>query len=814
MQNPELDLAFDFVQYTNRNVFLTGKAGTGKTTFLHKLREVSPKRMVVVAPTGVAAINAGGVTIHSFFQLPFGPILPGRLNPQEQSEGRNRSFLRFNKRKINIIRSLDLLVIDEISMVRADLLDGIDHILRRFKDPRKPFGGVQLLMIGDLQQLAPVVKEDEWMLLREFYETFYFFSSKAFKQSGAISIELQHVYRQQDSNFIKILNEIRDNRLTAESIKILNRRYISGFRPENEEGTIILTTHNAIANRINEEQLQKLETDTHTFEAKVHGKFPEYSYPADEFLTLKTGAQVMFIKNDSSYDKRYFNGKIGIITEIEDEVIYVHCKGEEYPIEVGTETWDNIRYTINEQSKEIEEEMEGSFIQYPLRLAWAITIHKSQGLTFEKAVIDAKAAFAHGQTYVALSRCKSLEGLVLSTPFSTHGIICDPTVGKFNDDVKQNQPDESALAKSKQIYMMELLDELFSYRQLQYHLEKCKKLVAENEHIIIGDIGAILDKMLHDGTKALNTVAQKFMGQLKHLTVSAGSENILQERIQKGATYFYEQTALHLEKPMGQTRFDTDNKILRKNIQEVLDKINELLAIKISCLNYCKNGFEMKDYLRVRAVAALEPEQKIRIKKPAVTITDSRHPVLYERIRAWRKIKAEEENLPHYRIISQRAVLGISNTLPGNKPQLLKVNGLGRRKLEKYGSEIMEIVNDYCSENNLTSTTANAEEKKQKKDTRKVSFELYKEGKTIVQIAEIRQMAESTIEGHLAHFVGTGELEVHQFVGRENFRKILDFFEAHPDALLSEAKNSLDEAITYTELNFVRKHYERLAENE
>ena len=373
MHNPELKLAFDFVQFTNRNIFLTGKAGTGKTTFLHNLKNTLFKRMIVVAPTGVAAINAGGVTIHSFFQMPFGPILPGRLESSE-----NKFVQKFNKKKINIIRSLDLLVIDEISMVRADLLDGIDTVLRRYKNKTLPFGGVQLLMIGDLQQLAPVVKDNEWSMLRNYYETVFFFSSAAFKQSNAISIELKHIYRQQDNSFIKILNEIRNDKLSAESIKTLNERYQPGFSPDNDDGYITLTTHNANANKINEEQLKKVKSKTYTFEAEVNGQFPEHSFPVNQFLELKVGAQVMFVKNDSSPEKRYFNGKIGMITGFSGEIINVQCPEEDEPIAVTQETWENIRYSIDEKTKAIEEETMGSFIQHPLRLAWAITIHKSQ----------------------------------------------------------------------------------------------------------------------------------------------------------------------------------------------------------------------------------------------------------------------------------------------------------------------------------------------------------------------------------------------------------------------------------------------------
>lgn len=811
-KNPEIDLAFDFVQYTNRNIFLTGKAGTGKTTFLHKLKEVSQKRMVVVAPTGVAAINAGGVTIHSFFQMPFGPILPDRL-AAENSNNKNRFVRKFNKKKINIIRSLDLLVIDEISMVRADLLDGIDNVLRKYKNGSQVFGGVQLLMIGDLQQLAPVAKEHEWNLLRDHYETIFFFSSKAFKQSQPISIELKYIYRQQDNTFIKILNEIREDKLSAGSFEKLNERYKPNYRPENDEGYITLTTHNASANRINDEQLRKVKTKLHTFEAEVRGQFPEHAYPADEFLKLKTGAQVMFIKNDSSPEKRYYNGKIGVVTDIDDDIINVKSKDEDESIAVNREMWENIKYAINERSKEIEEDVAGSFIQYPLRLAWAITIHKSQGLTFEKAVIDAKAAFAHGQTYVALSRCKTLEGLVLSSQISDEGIICDRTVCSFNKDVEENQPDEKVLLDSKQTYLLNLLDELFSYRQLQYYIDKCKKITYENKTVIEGNLPGKLHEMLETGTRPLNNVAAKFSIQLKQLAGrnSDMEANLqLQERIKKAANYFFEQTEQHLLSALDKSSFETDNKAVRKPVNETLLKIRELLAVKQACLKSCKTGFNIKEYLKVRALAALQkPEIKPEAKK-ADTYTTTNHPVLYERLKTWRHNIAKETDQAHYMIAHQKLLLGISNELPGNTGQLKAIKGMGKKKLETYGTELLTIVKDYCAENQLSTSDEIIEEKIKppKKSTKKISMELFREGKTIKQISETREMAVSTIEGHLAHFVGTGELKLQQFMDIKTITPILDYFKQHPESTLSEAKASLDDSITYGELKLVQKHLE------
>ena len=377
MENPELDLAWQFVERTGVNVFLTGKAGTGKTTFLRQLKERSPKRMVVVAPTGVAAINAGGVTIHSFFQFPLAPYIPGSsFNTKDEK-------FRFSKEKKNIIRTLDLLVIDEISMVRADLLDQIDAVLRLHKDKHRPFGGVQLLMIGDLSQLAPVVKENEWGMLREYYNTPYFFASHALRQTQHVTIELKHVYRQTDRCFIDILNEVRENRLTPESLERLNSRYIVAQSDSQlDEGIIRLTTHNATANQYNEERMDALKGVRFSFKAQIVGNFPESSYPAEEKLVLKKGCQVMFLKNDSQ-GSRYYNGKLGIVSAVDAEKICIRGIDDGMEIEVEPDVWTNARYVIDKETKEIREEIEGEFRQYPLRLAWAITIHKSQGLTFD-----------------------------------------------------------------------------------------------------------------------------------------------------------------------------------------------------------------------------------------------------------------------------------------------------------------------------------------------------------------------------------------------------------------------------------------------
>ena len=483
--NKNLELAHQFVLHTNRNVFLTGKAGTGKTTFLHQIKQLSAKRLVVVAPTGVAAINAGGVTIHSLFQLPFGPLAPGVVQQEHR---------RFNRDKIKLIRTLDLLVIDEISMVRADVLDGIDVVLRRYRNPDKPFGGVQLLLIGDMQQLPPVIRDDDWTLLGPHYDTGYFFGSRALRQTPYVAIELTHIYRQSDQRFIELLNGIREKTITATQLADLNRRHIPDFDPADDEGYITLSTHNNTALTTNAQKLKALKRKSYHFEATVTGEFPAGAFPTEADLELKVGAQVMFIKNDVSREKQYFNGKIGRITDIDKEGVTVLSDGEE--IEVGPVAWENIRYTLDAATKEIKGEVVGQFSQIPLKLAWAITIHKSQGLTFEKAIIDASAAFAHGQVYVALSRCKTLEGLVLKTPIPSHSIKTEPTLEDFHEQVQQQTPSEQHLHDAKR-HSQALLDsaELFSFEEAHSMAYRCRRVANEHAGSLAADLMPMLTQL-------------------------------------------------------------------------------------------------------------------------------------------------------------------------------------------------------------------------------------------------------------------------------------------------------------------------------
>lgn len=817
--NPQLELAFDFLQYTNQNIFLTGKAGTGKTTFLRNLKKSSPKRMVVVAPTGVAAINAGGVTIHSFFQMSFGPqipVEPGQQRPTVVPEDGNvaAGIKRFSREKINIIRSLDLLVIDEISMVRADILDGIDEVLRRYKNRNKPFGGVQLLMIGDLQQLAPVVKDDDWNILKAYYDTGFFFSSRALKRSKFIGIELKHIFRQSDQQFIDLLNKVRENRMDEETLQKLNSQFIPGFNPEEKEGYITLTTHNYQSQQINEMKLGQLKAKSYRFKAEVQGEFPEYSYPTDLVLELKEGAQVMFVKNDPSSEKRFYNGKIGKITHIFEEVIEVECPGDSFPIEVEKTEWQNPRYTLNETTQEIDEDIIGTFTQYPLKLAWAITIHKSQGLTFEKAIIDARASFAHGQVYVALSRCKTLEGLVLSSPIASHSVKNDNTVIRFTDDVERNQPGPAELQQSRKEYVQQLLNELFDFRPILWQIQYLQKIWEEHDGQLLGTLKDLLLKMVAPIQTELIDISAKFDGQLRQIIYSApdAEENEqLQERIRKAAGYFSEKLLSVLEEPFSSASFTTDNKAVRKSIAEAVEKLRKEIHSKKACLERCKNGFAIKTYLETKSKAAIEIPETGPKGSASGTTSFTMHPEFYSRLKKWRDEKADLLNVEVRRVLPQKTLLEIVQKLPAIRAELKAVKGMGGTRLQQFGKEILELVIEYRRQKELDLPVgAEKEAEKANLSSQEISLDLFQSGKTIPEIAKDRTLATSTIEGHLAYFVGTGELSINRVIEPQKTKEILDYLETHRVNGISEIRKVLGNKYTYSEIRFVLKHLESL----
>ena len=794
-KNPELELALDFIEKTDRNLFITGKAGTGKTTFLHQIKKKSLKRMVIVAPTGVAAINAKGVTIHSFFQMPFGPILPNQIANTSNAQR------KFSKTKIDIIKSLDLIIIDEISMVRADLLDGIDQVMRRYKNRNKVFGGAQILMIGDLQQLAPVVRPNEWSLLQSHYNTVYFFSSKAYQEANVVSIELKHIYRQKNEDFIKILNEIRTDTLSDMSAKILNKNYNPSFSPTKEEGYITLTTHNNRANLINESELNKLKIKSSFFNAEVSGKFNENAYPNAERLELKVGAQVMFIKNDSSTDKKYYNGKIGIITAISKESVTVKCANEIDEIVTEKETWSNINYSINEETKAIKEEMIGAFSQIPLRLAWAITIHKSQGLTFEKAIIDAEASFAHGQTYVALSRCTSLEGLVLKTPITSSAIINDSTVSVFNEGVEENHPDESVLNESEKHFQLNLISEILDYQPLLYPITRLIDVFYNNRTSIKGDVIDHLQTIKDDGIVALMKISNGFKNQLNTLSednVLPQNSSQIQERFIKAITYFLNTTKNNIQKPLDTITFSTDNKAVKKDFSKQFDSLQEKLEEKLFALQKMTKGFKVQEYLQVRANAVLQKTEPIKKKK----VASKRDPILALKLRELRDSIAKSLEIAHFQIFTQETLYALCDDLPRTEKELLKVVGMGKTRVSKYGEEILEAIEVYCKDNGIN--RLNEQKKEDKKPTKQISFELFKAGLSIKEISKERSLTVGTIENHLANYISSGDIDVLELIPLKRYKNIRNQVETAGEVKgLTALKEKVDGSVTYMELKMV-----------
>lgn len=682
-RNFEVELARFIVEKTRRSLFLTGKAGTGKTTFLRDITRHTKKKHIVLAPTGVAAVNAGAMTIHSFFQFGLGAYVPGVVAPQT-------GYL-IRKAKLDLIRNLDLIIIDEISMVRADLLDHIDAELRRIRRSYLPFGGVQLLMIGDLQQLPPIAHGEEEMILRQHYKSLYFFDCKALQNLEYSCIELKNVYRQNDSHFVDILNRARIGRLTPEDIDELNTRYQPRFMPRPEDNYIRLVTHNRMVQNVNEGEMTKLDGDEYAFDAKVTGTFPPESFPTAERLVLKKGAQVMFIKNDP--DKRFINGTLGEVCYLWKDKIKVRIADTGVTIDVEPMEWENIRYQLEETDKTVKSTTIGKFRQYPVRPAWAITIHKSQGLTFDRAIIDARAAFSPGQAYVALSRCRSLEGIVLSSPLRASAFMTDTTIDDF----------------------------------LQSRLADARALASEVSFV----------------------------------------------------------------------PFDYD-----RSKDKPEPKIGNKVASRPSV------GIGGTEGISTKLVAALK---------------------------SWRLEKAHELNVPAFYIFSNKILDNIASYLPHTQEELLEVPGIGPAKAEGYGAAILKIVQENCDGTSaVRSPKANEQEtaaldkfrqstpeaaptipqtKQESKaanadapkiPSQQISFDMFRSGKTVEEIAAERGMSPSTIETHLCKYVESGDIDVRKIVPEDTIAKVLFFRHVHPDSThLKDIYDAYQGTIPYSHIRFV-----------
>lgn len=715
------DLASKYINTTNRHLFLTGKAGTGKTTFLKGIIEHTHKNAIITAPTGIAAINAGGVTLHSLLQLPFGTFIPENIGLNSTSSRVNTPQTlfkqsRFNASKRKLIMELELLVIDEVSMLRADLLDCIDHALRFLRKRRnEPFGGLQMLFIGDLMQLPPVVKSEEVGLLNRYYPSMYFFEAQVMKKSPPVLVEFHKIYRQQDQQFIDLLNRIRNNQQTINDLQQLNKHYRESAELEGLKGYIHLTTHNHKADAINQKRLSQLKGKTFTFDAETQGEFPDSMLPTSNNLVLKEGAQVMFIKNDPSGEGQYFNGKIGQIAGLSSDKVSVRFEnGDE--IVVAPYKWENKRYVLDQAKLEVEEKFIGSFEQYPLKLAWAVTIHKSQGLTFEKAILDLSGTFAPGQLYVALSRLTSLKGLLLSSQLPEAPPAIDQSLltlsAKFQD---VEQLSESLIIDRKN-YIHQSTKKAFDFSSLIAALGYHKSSFNKSENRSLKQQYLSWTQQLIEDTVPLKETGQKFILQVNQIL---NQENYLPQVTQR------------MEK--AQAYFENSLTMLKNRIADHRNAI--------------KGESKIKTYLK-----ELEDLERLYLNHNQLIL----------------KVNLLVININYNKAFNR-------NDLKGSSVYQLDIKPLKKTV------------------------------KRDKTPTAKITYELYRQGKDIEEIAAERGLVSSTIEGHLCAYVANGQLEVTEFLKVEKLNKIMDKF--HKGATgIGDLKGALNNDFSYSEIKLALAH--------
>ena len=744
-----------FINQTNQSVFLTGKAGTGKTTLLRKIIESTHKQAIIVAPTGIAALNAGGVTIHSFFQLPFGGFIPefnvaAQFSETMKLESKDSLIRHFkmNSQRKNLIRNMELLIVDEVSMLRADLLDAMDWTLRNVRKNNRPFGGVQVLYIGDLLQLPPVVKQEEWSVLRNYYNGMFFFHSRVIQEQAPVYIELSKIYRQNDDEFINVLNNLRNNEITEADILTMNKYVQPDFNPTEHEGYITLTTHNLKADEINSKALQALDSKSLFFDAEIIDEFPKHLFPVEERFELKVGAQVMFIKNDISFEKNFYNGKMGRVTSLGDDEIMVHFPDENKTIEVQKYEWTNIRYVLNETSGEITEEILGTFVHYPLKLAWAITVHKSQGLTFEKAVLDVSQVFAPGQAYVALSRLRSLKGLVLTSPMRMNGLSNDRNVVNYANNKADDKMLADSLKRGSKQFLLDSLTDAFDWHELVskwgIHEASYKMLPSKSEK------GKALSWVTHQSQAVQSTLdaAKKFQHQLAFLFQKENEDlEHIHERVQAAYSYFF--------------------KILDGVVYSTLKKIAELERISKTKV-YLEELNEL-DQLQVEAV--------LKLKKGRLLI---------ELALSGREITKEvvwNEELKNYKT----AKIAIIKQEKRQAKSLLDMD-------DENGEELIPI----------TVHKKAPKEVKIKRSTFELTLDLIREGHSIQQISKIRQLSEKTINGHFINLIKAEEIELSDVMSKERINELEVMFEDYHETSITPLKEKLGDAVSWDVLKLYR----------
>lgn len=745
----EAKYLLQFINQTNRSVFLTGKAGTGKTTLLKEIIQTTHKNCVVVAPTGIAALNAGGVTIHSMFQLPFGGFIPDNSSPQfnENSKFETRATLRRHFRmsglKKAVIKNMELLIIDEVSMLRSDLVDAIDFMLQSVRNKKQPFGGVQVLFIGDLLQLPPVVRDEEWRTLRKYYRGKFFFHSHVIEQNPPLYIELSKIFRQTDEQFISVLNNLRNNKITQNDVQVLNQFVQPNFDLKANKGYITLTTHNNKADGINQQSLEDLEGTKKVYKAEVTDEFPDKIYPLEEYLELKVGAQVMFIKNDLAIEKRFFNGKMGIIKSLSEKEILVHFPEENTTIEVEKYEWQNIRYSVNENTKEIEEEVLGTFVHYPIKLAWAITVHKSQGLTFDKAALDVSQVFLPGHAYVALSRLRSLNGLILLSPLQMNGISNDQDVMDYSLNKASEEILETTLQKETKAFIHNFLIHSFDWTELaqQWRNHKFSYLDSDKSAKAKHTKWASNQFELCD---SLIDPSRKFISQLNKLFFQETTDyQFINERILAAFNYFFDK--------------------LDKLEYEVLYKIEEVKRIKL-VKQFYEELLDLED-LQTKAVMQLMKAKLLMetiINRKTITKTNLNS----SEIKSYKLIKMER----------------VAEDFKRNHQNLIEEN----EDLSYYEPKKKKA------------------DKTPKKATSQITYELWIEKNSIEEIATLRKLTVNTILSHFIKLIQDKAVVINEIMSEDKIETLTKAFYGYKEESLTPMKEQLGDDFSWEELRMFK----------